>query len=161
MLRITRNPGIAHRPERRIIVRVDEIRRELVVEAPIERVWNALTSAEELAQWFGDSAEIELEPGGRARIGWSDYDSITDCIVEVVDRPTKFSFRWEAISGTPVEVQSTLVEFTLRQEGDSTHVTLLEIGFADLPDEVYEERLAKNSSGWDAELDDLQTYLAA
>lgn len=142
-------------------MRVDEIKRELVIDAPIERVWSALTSAEELAQWFGDSAEIDLVPGGRARIGWSEYDSIADCIVEVVDRPTRFTFRWSAINDTPLETQSLLVEFTLRQEGDSTHVTLLESGFADLPDEVYEERLAENSKGWDAELDDLRTYLAA
>ena len=142
-------------------MRVDEIRRELVVEAPIERVWSALTSAEELAQWFGDSAEIDLVPGGRAKIGWSEYDSIADCIVEVVDRPTRFSFRWSAMNDTPPETQSLLVEFTLRQEGDSTHVTLLETGFADLPDELYDERLAENSSGWDSELEDLRTYLAA
>ena len=47
-------------------MRVDEIRRELVVEAPIEQVWEALTTPEHLRKWFGDSAEVDLRPGGRA-----------------------------------------------------------------------------------------------
>lgn len=141
-------------------MRVDEIRRELLVEAPIERVWQALTTAEELAAWFGDSATIDLRPGGRASIGWSEYDSVADCIVEVVERPTRFSFRWEALKDTPVEVASTLVEFTLSAEGDATRVTLVESGFSDLPDEAYQEQYDDNSSGWDAELNDLRDYLA-
>jgi uncharacterized protein YndB with AHSA1/START domain len=49
-------------------MRVDDIRREIVIDASIERVWEALTSAEQMSQWFGDSAEIDLRPGGRARI---------------------------------------------------------------------------------------------
>lgn len=141
-------------------MRVDEIRRELVVDAPIERVWEALTSAEELAQWFGDSAEIDLQPGGRARFGWSEFNSTTDCIIEAVDRPSRFSFRWDAVSGSPVEEVSTHVEFTLRTEGEATHVTMLESGFADLPEDAYQERIDKNTSGWDAELPELSAYLS-
>ena len=30
--------------------------------SPIDRVWSALTVADQLAQWFGDSAEIDLRP---------------------------------------------------------------------------------------------------
>jgi uncharacterized protein YndB with AHSA1/START domain len=140
-------------------MRVDEIRRELVVEAPIERVWEALTSAEELAQWFGDSAEIDLRPGGRARFGWSEFDAVTDCIIEVVERPSRFSFRWEAVADTPVEEVSTLVEFTLRPEGDATHVTMLESGFADLPEDAYQGVFDENSAGWTSELEDLRAHL--
>ncbi len=140
-------------------MRVDEIRREIVIDAPIERVWEALTSAEQMSQWFGDSAEIDLRPGGRARIGWTEFDAMTDCIVEVVDRPTRFSFRWDALKDTPLEVASTLVEFTLVPEGDGTRLTLLESGFADLPDEAYQARIDENSAGWDAELEDLRRYL--
>jgi len=112
-----------------------------------------------MSQWFGESAEIDLRPGGRARIGWTDFDAMTDCIVEVVDRPTRFSFRWDALKDTPIDVASTLVEFTLVSEGDGTRLTLLESGFADLPDEAYQARIDENSAGWDSELEDLRRYL--
>ncbi len=140
-------------------MRVDDIRREILIDASIERVWEALTSAEQISQWFGDSAEIDLRPGGRARIGWTEFDAMTDCIVEVVDRPTRFSFRWDALKDTPLDVVSTLVEFTLVPEGDGTRLTLLESGFADLPDEAYQARIDENSAGWDFELEDLRGYL--
>ena len=126
-------------------MRVDEIRRELVVEAPIEQVWEALTTPEHLSKWFGDSAEVDLRPGGRARFGWSEFNDSSEAIVEVVDRPSRFSFRWEALRDTPVEQASTLVES----------------GFAALPEDAYDHRFEENSSGWTAELKDLSVYLAA
>lgn len=141
-------------------MRVDEIRREVVLDAPIDEVWEALTSPEHLSQWFGDSAEVDLRPGGRARFGWSEFDSVTEAIIDVVDRPTRFSFRWEALKDTPVEQASTLVEFTLEPLGDGTRLTLVESGFSTLPDESYEERLQENTSGWTAELTDLSRYLS-
>lgn len=142
-------------------MRVDEIRRELVVEAPIEQVWEALTNAEHLSKWFGDSAEIDLRPGGRARFGWSEFNDSSEAIVEVVDRRSRFSFRWEALRDTPVEQASTLVEFSLESVGEGTRLTLVESGFAALPEDAYDHRFEENSSGWTAELKDLSVYLAA
>ena len=141
-------------------MRVDEIRRELVVDAPIETVWEALTTPEHLSQWFGDSAEIDLRPGGRARFGWSEFDAMAEAIVEVVEEPVRFSFRWEALTDTSVETLSTLVEFNLEPEGTSTRLSLVESGFADLPEDKYEHRFSENSSGWKSELDDLVSYLS-
>lgn len=141
-------------------MRVDEIRRELVLEAPIDDVWEALTSPHQLKQWFGDSADIDLRPGGRARFGWSEFDAVTEAIIDVVDRPTRFAFRWEALKDTPVEQASTLVEFTLEPHGDGTRLTLVESGFAALPDDHYQGRFEENSSGWTAELADLKKHLS-
>jgi uncharacterized protein YndB with AHSA1/START domain len=44
--------------------RIVEINEEVIVNAPIERVWQALTTSEGLAGWMGDSARIELKIGG-------------------------------------------------------------------------------------------------
>lgn len=44
--------------------RIVEINEEVIVDAPLERVWKALTTAEGLAGWMGDSARIELKVGG-------------------------------------------------------------------------------------------------
>lgn len=140
-------------------MRVDEIRRELVLAAPIDRVWEALTRPEHLSSWFGDIAEIDLRPGGRAKFGWTEYDSISDAIIEVVEAPTRFAFRWEAVAGVPVEDVSTLVDFTLEAEGEGTRLTMVESGFASLPEEEYEHRFQDNTSGWKAELNDLDVYL--
>jgi uncharacterized protein YndB with AHSA1/START domain len=44
--------------------RIVEINEEVVVDAPLDPVWKALTTAEGLAGWMGDSARIELKVGG-------------------------------------------------------------------------------------------------
>ena len=41
-----------------------EVTREVVLEAPVEEVWAALTEPERLEEWFANDVELELEPGG-------------------------------------------------------------------------------------------------
>ena len=44
-----------------------EVRREVVLEAPLEEVWEALTDPAQLEEWFAvpDVAVEEVEPGRR------------------------------------------------------------------------------------------------
>ncbi len=144
------------------MTRVDKIEREVLVPAAIERVWQAITVAEELAQWFGDSAELDLQQGGSAKFGWSEYGDTVSAVIEVADPPTRFAFRWAASPGTEVEEgPSTLVEFTLESVTEGTMVRVIETGFAAFPDELYRRQLDANTSGWKAELQDLFDYAGA
>jgi uncharacterized protein YndB with AHSA1/START domain len=43
----------------------DTIQRELILPAPPERVWAALTQADALSAWFGSHANVDLRPGGQ------------------------------------------------------------------------------------------------
>ena len=46
----------------------DEVRRELEMDAPRERVWRAVTEPDELLGWFTThGAEVHLRPGGLVR----------------------------------------------------------------------------------------------
>jgi len=145
-----------------VVTRVDQIEREVLVPAVIERVWQAITTAGELAQWFGDIAELDLRKGGTAKFGWSEYGNTVHAVVEIVDPPTRFAFRWSALDDTRVEEgPSTLVEFTLETVAEGTKVRVVETGFASLPDELYRRQLDENTSGWKAELQDLVEYAAA
>src|SRR5215208_994876 len=51
---------------------VVEVRREVVLEAPLEEVWDALTDPLELAEWFANDVELDLEPGGGGVFRWDD-----------------------------------------------------------------------------------------
>ncbi len=142
--------------------KVDRIEREVIVAAPIETVWAAITDAEEVAQWFGDVVEIDLRPGGRARFGWAEHDSVTDAVIEIVEPLRRFAYRWASAAGVAVDDgPSTLVEFTLDVVAEGTRLRLVESGFADLPDEIYETSIGENRSGWHSELADLTEFLGA
>lgn len=132
----------------------DVIERELHVDAPIERVWQVLTDPAYVARWFGDRAEIDLRPGGAAVFGWSAYGD-GHAVVERVEPPTLFAFRWMREHDVPFDPDGvqTLVEFSLTPDGGGTRLRLVESGF------VQDEHRQENSGGWDAELADLVALL--
>ena len=110
----------------------EQIERETVIAAPVERVWSLLTEAEHLGRWFGDAgAEIDLRPGGAISLTWDEYGTVRGRVVDV--EPLKrFSYRWAVLresQSEPVEGNSTLVEFTLEAEGDGTRLRVVESGF--------------------------------
>ena len=49
----------------------DRIERTVDLAHPPRTVWAALTTAEGLAAWFGEEADIDLRPGGAARMRWA------------------------------------------------------------------------------------------
>jgi uncharacterized protein YndB with AHSA1/START domain len=138
----------------------DHIEQHIHIHTDIASVWDALTTADGLRSWFGDQAEIDLRPGGEARFGWTEFDSSSHAMVEVVERPNRFVFRWAATGTEDVRSgPSTVVEFRLTSTDEGTTVTVIETGFASLPAEIAQRDFKENTSGWTAELKDLEQYL--
>ena len=115
----------------------DRIERTVALAQPREAVWAALTTAEGLGTWFGnESARIDLRPGGAAQMTWTGGFKVA-MRVERVEEPSVFGFTWQ-ISGLPEDdPRRTYVEFTLEATVDGTRLTVVETGFAQLPDDVY------------------------
>lgn len=139
----------------------DMIEREIVVAAPVERVWAAVTEAQHLGVWFGDAgATIDLRPGGALSLTWREHGTAHGR-VEEVDAPHRFVCRWGNEMGEePTPGNSTRVEFTLTADGDTTRLRVVESGFASLdrPDEEKAASVAGNTEGWASELAELQEY---
>src|SRR5918997_3765919 len=136
----------------------DQIERETVISAPVERVWALITEAEHLGRWFGDSgAEIDLRPGGAMVLRWTEYGATRGRVV-AVEPHNRFSYRWapfkDPSGDEPVEGNSTLVEFTLAPDGNGTRLRVVESGFAALAtsEEQRARNLESNTEGWAAEL---------
>jgi uncharacterized protein YndB with AHSA1/START domain len=138
----------------------DRVEREIIINAPQERVWAVLTEADHVARWFGDSAEVDLRPGGKMIFGWKEHGN-HHARVERVEPPGFFSYRWARSAGIePAPGNSTLVEFTLIPEGSATRLRVVETGFASL-DGSEEDRgtaVKQNTEGWISELGELQEY---
>lgn len=141
-----------------------QIERETVIAAPPERVWSLLTEAEHVGRWFcDDGAEIDLRPGGEMVMRWAEHGVGRARIVDL-DPPRRFSYRWAAIrehwGEEPDDRNSTLVEFTLAQEGDGTRLTVVESGFEKLDgtDEQRREAHEGNTEGWEIQLGNVKRY---
>jgi uncharacterized protein YndB with AHSA1/START domain len=139
----------------------DRIEREVLIDASRERVWAVLTEPEHIARWFGDKAEVDLKPGGRAAFGWSEYSATYQAVIEEVDPPSFFSYRWTHKSeGDAVEGNVTLVEFTLTEMPTGTLLQVVETGFTSLHVSTAEQQKAaeENTKGWSSELAELKEY---
>ncbi len=150
---------------------LDRIERELVIAAPPERVWAALTQPEQLGAWFGTSAEVDLRPEGALTFTWEPTDAsggarhTNPAMIEVVDRPHRFVFRWRPFGGYETlpltEGPFTRVEFTLDDHPQGTRLRVVESGFASLPPELRRVQHERNTEGWERELGELSVYLAS
>ena len=138
------------------------IEREVVIEAPAEVVWRTITEPDQMSQWFADRVDLVIEPGAHGYMRFGDQGG--PVVVEVVDRPTRFSFRWNQPSGEEaVAGNSMLVEFTLTREGDErTRLRVVESGheLCDWPDAEKQRYADEHQGGWGEFLDRLATLLA-
>lgn len=136
----------------------DRIERTLELKQAPEKVWQALTTKEGLGTWFGHSAEVDLRVGGEVKLTWSSGDVATLKIARL-EPPHVFGYTW-SIYGLPADdPRRTYVEFTLEPTGTGTTLTMVESGFAQLPDAEHEKATAGNNEGWTSELAELVAYL--
>jgi uncharacterized protein YndB with AHSA1/START domain len=136
----------------------DRIERTLQLAHPPERVWAALTTAEGLGTWFGNRAEIDLRVGGQARLTWDSGDTAT-LTIERLEPPRVFGYTWPIYGLPDGDPRRTYVEFTLEPTGTGTALTVVESGFAQLPDAEHKAAFGGNTEGWTSELGELVAYL--
>jgi uncharacterized protein YndB with AHSA1/START domain len=138
------------------------IAREVLIEAPVQVVWHTITEPDQISQWFADRVELLAEPGARGYMGFGDKGG--PVVVETVDPPTHFSFRWNHPRGEePVATNSILVEFTLTAEGDErTRLRVAESGLELLswPEPEKQRYAEEHRGGWPGYLDRLASMVA-
>ena len=108
------------------------IEREIVIDAPVDVVWRTITEPDQIRLWFADKVDVEITPGATGYMGFGDQGGTV--LVETVEPPTRFSFRWNhPVGETPAAGNSILVEFTLVGEGERTRLRVAESGLEPLP----------------------------
>jgi uncharacterized protein YndB with AHSA1/START domain len=136
----------------------DRIERTVQLAHPPERVWAALTTAEGLGTWFGHRAEIDLRVGGQAKLTWDSGDTAI-LTIERLEPPRVFGYTWPVYGLPDGDPRRTYVEFTLEPTSTGTTLTMVESGFAQLPDAGHKVAYSGNTEGWANELGELVAYL--
>lgn len=126
------------------------IERELHIDATPEVVYEVVSSAEHLREWWPDDAELDPVPGGTGRIVFGDPDSpdakVERLTVVEADPPHRFAFRW-----VYEDDNSLLVTMDIVASGDGTLLRFKETGFRERGWEaaVLEQAYADHVQGWD------------
>jgi uncharacterized protein YndB with AHSA1/START domain len=148
----------------------DRIERSVVINASRERVWRALSNAEEFGTWFGvNLAGQTFSPGRPARgpVTHKGYEHIIwEVTVERLEPPDLLSFRWHPYAIDPnadySQEEPTLVTFTLKgAPGNATLLTVVESGFDKVPPHRRLDAFRMNSSGWTEQMKNIVRHVAA
>ena len=102
----------------------DLIERELMLPAPPEEVWEALTDPGWLREWLADEAELQLRPGGDARFRIGE-DTRTGWVEDVTPPAGGAAGRlafWWAHDGEP----ASRVALELTPTDDGTRLRVVE-----------------------------------
>jgi uncharacterized protein YndB with AHSA1/START domain len=165
----------------------DRIEKQVILRAPVARVWRAIADAGEFGRWFGVRLAGEFAPG-RTMTGTFDerldegavvehqkrlglppskvnlpHASTVFCTVERIEPERYFSFRWIPYAidaeADPRNEPTTLVEFTLEPVAEGTRLTIVESGFERVPAHRRERAFRMNEGGWAAQAENVRKHV--
>jgi uncharacterized protein YndB with AHSA1/START domain len=156
----------------------DRIEKKILLRAPRQRVWRALTDSTEFGSWFGMKLDGPFTPGAGLRgvIVPTTVDPDVaeaqrahagtpfEITVERMEPERLFSFRWHPFalergvdySGEP----TTLIVFTLEEVADGILLTVTESGFDRIPLARRARAFKANEAGWGMVVKLIESYLA-
>jgi uncharacterized protein YndB with AHSA1/START domain len=156
----------------------DRIEKKVVLKAPIERVWRAISEAERFGSWFGMAFDAPFAEGARltGRIMPTTVDAEVatmqkpfeghpvELFIERIEPMRRISFRWHPFAiEKDVDYSkepTTLIVFALEEAPGGVLLTITESGFDRIPLERRAKAFAANEGGWAKQTELIQKYLA-
>ncbi len=102
------------------------IAKTLLIRAPIERVWAALTSPSLISAWMGGEVQSDLHPGGR----YAFFNGQTTGHYTLIEAPYRLEYIWR-LSTWPAGWPDSSVRWRLRRLPDGTDLQLVHDNFPD------------------------------
>jgi uncharacterized protein YndB with AHSA1/START domain len=156
----------------------DRIEKKVVLQAPRERVWRAISDAREFGAWFGVAFDGAFAAGARltGRVTPTQADAEVarsqepyagktfEIVVDRIEPMRLLSFRWHPFAVEPgvdyTNEPATLVVFELQEAAGGTLLTITESGFDRIPLERRAQAFTANDQGWAAQTRLIEKYLA-
>jgi uncharacterized protein YndB with AHSA1/START domain len=154
----------------------DRIEKQVVLRAPLSRVWQAITDADQFGQWFGIRFDGSFKAGtpitGTMTQTTMDpeiaamqkpYEGMRfEIVIDRIEPKTLFSFRWHPGSADPQDYSResmTLVELSLQEVAEGILLKITESGFDKIPLERRAAAFTSNDGGWAAQATLIQKYV--
>jgi len=145
----------------------DKIVKTIDLKASVDRVWRAITDHNEFGEWFRAVLEKPFEVGEQTagNITYPGYEHMRlEAMVKTMDTNTLFAFTWSPIpdesGNAPLGRMETLAEFKLEAIESGTRLTIIESGFAALPEDVDRtEALHRSAEGWEIQTQNIAAHV--
>jgi uncharacterized protein YndB with AHSA1/START domain len=155
----------------------DRIEKQVLLHAPLDRVWRAISDSREFGLWFGvrvdgpfvagtsvtatltgtavdEEVAAMQRPHAGAKATWQ---------VVTVQPPRQFAYRWHPFA---VEANvdyatepTTLVEFTLTETSEGVLLSIVESGFDAIGETRRADAFEANRKGWSKQTELVRKYL--
>ena len=115
--------------------------------APIHRVWTAITDSKQMKEWYFDFNEFKAEKGFKFQFTGGDehVQYLHECEVLHVDPPHKLSYSWVY----PAYQGYSVLTWELFSEGDDrTRLKLTHEGLESFPQDNPNFRVESFTAGW-------------
>lgn len=134
----------------------DVITKEVLFNHPIDRIWNAITKAEEISTWF-IKADFKAEKGYQYTFTSEPNEKgCTTISGEIKEsNPYVLIYTW-IVGGTNVE---TTVKWELKPTENGTKLVLEHSGITNYTDETAVAMFENFNGGWDNCINGLTNYL--
>ena len=155
----------------------DRIEKTVVLQAPLERVWRAISDAREFGSWFGMALDGPFVAGNRVvgTIAPTQVDPDVAATqaphagtrvvldVEAVEPMRRFAYRWspDIGDGGATHATTTLVTFDLEPVDGGTRLTITESGFEALPGDLRGEAFRRNDGGWSQQMKNIEIHVTS
>jgi uncharacterized protein YndB with AHSA1/START domain len=103
---------------------MEDVTREVVLDADPSDVWDAVTAPDQLAEWFGADVDGVLAPGEVVRFTSPD-GTVRRALIERMDEPRELAFRWLPSATEP----PSRVDITICPLGDGSVLRVTEWRF--------------------------------
>ncbi len=144
----------------------DRIERSIEINAPVERVWRALTDHQEFGEWFRAKLDGPFKVGEvtRGQITYPGYEHLEwVAVIEKMEHERLFAFSWcpgaSASDLDPSTEPQTLVEFKLEATSAGTKLVISESGFSALPSDRRVDAFRDNNKGWEEQAKNIAAYV--
>ena len=142
------------------------IEKRIELNAPVPKVWRALTDYREFGEWFRVKLDGPFVPGeiSTGHITYPGYEHLKwEAVVQKMEPERLFSFTWHPYAVDPDFDYSnepvTLVEFRLEPKDKGTVLHLTESGFDALPKDRRFEAFRMNEDGWTEQMTNIENHL--
>lgn len=146
----------------------DRIEKQIEINAPIARVWRAISDYREFGEWFRVRLDGPFVPGQRStgHITYPGYEHLRwEATVKDMQPERLLSFTWHPYALDPNQDYSTepptLVEFRLEPTTAGTRLTVIESGFDKIPSYRRMEAFRMNDNGWTQQVANIQQHVSA
>jgi uncharacterized protein YndB with AHSA1/START domain len=157
----------------------DRIEKKILLRAPLDQVWHAISDAKKFGSWFGVEFDGPFADGTHltGKIVPTKFDATIaklqephagkafEFTVERIEPMRRCSFRWHPFAIEPGKDYSmeptTLIVFELQESDGGVLLTISESGFDGIPLERRASALKANDGGWEMQTQLIAKYLAS